>query len=296
MTYLCHSAKLFHSYTSFTVPTLLYRIVSYREPHLISQYLASMENKSLDITNDSPASLHLLPGELLTKIMSFAMASDVPVFLWLFRNRACFHCVYDFQPHCVHPRTLFPDRRFSGSQQQHYLDWISVTSTCRRMRECGIPAFFREKRFLVPPRMLRDLLDGKVRSSNLDLAMGYVRKVVVPLRSLINGSDFMILPKYHRFPGLSAMTIRPSNVREDLLYDWELEKLWLQKETPKELHDLLRQLGLRVDITKLKLETVAPVAPDESVSPSLIEDFEKFVYPALRTLIQQRTKLGVVPP
>ena len=157
-----------------------------------------MENKSLEITNDSPASLHLLPGELLTKIMSFAMASDMPVFFWVFRNLTHIHCFKDLLEGRPYPKAFFrysSHATFPKSQQQHLLDWVRVTGTCRRLREYGIPAFFRTKTFVVPPRMLSGLLDGRIRSSNLDMAMDWIRKVVVPVNSVHKGTDFHDLAK-----------------------------------------------------------------------------------------------------
>ena len=59
------------------------------------------------------------------------------------------------------------------------------------------------------------------------------------------------------------------------------------------IKDLLKQLGLRLDRTKLKLEMEAR---EESIVPFRIGNIERWVYPALRTLIQQRAKLGVAPP
>ena len=246
-----------------------------------------MENKSLETNDDSPASVLLLPSELLTMIMSFAMASDVPVFFRLFRNLTPLSWFIDLLKQRGDTHAIFPE-----SQQQHLLDWISVTGTCHRLRECGIPAFFREKSFVVPPRMLRGLLNGNIRSSNFDMAMDCIRKVVVPVDSFINGTDFMMLPKYHRFTRLSVMTIRALDSPDHILCDKRPERSWPQ-ETPKELHNLLRQLGLRLDITKLKL---VMMATKESVVLSLIDSMERGVYPLLRILIQRRAKPGVTPP
>ena len=254
-----------------------------------------MENQSLEITNDSPASLLFLAGELLTKIMSFAMASDMPVFLWVFRNLTHIHCFKDLLEGRQYSRTLFhhpSHATFPKSQQQHLLDWVRVTGTCHRLREYGIPAFFRTKSFVVPARMLNGLLDGRIRSSNLDMAMDWIRKIEVPINCVSKGSDFLILPKYHRFAGLSAMTIRVPDSQNRILWDSGRERPWPQ-ETPQELHNLLKQLGLRLDITKLKL---VMMATRESVVPSLIESMERGVYPLLRILIQRRAKPGVTPP
>ena len=183
-----------------------------------------MENKSLEITNDIPTSLLLLPSELLTKIMLFAMARDIPVFFWLFRNLTRFYCFHDLLNQRGDIRTFFPDPTFLQSQQQHLLDWVSVTGTCRRLREYGIPAFFREKSFVVPLGMLRDILDGIIRSSVLDMAMDWIRKVEIPVNPVINGIDFMFLPKYHRFTGLTVVTLRVLDSRDLILSDARPER------------------------------------------------------------------------
>ena len=251
-----------------------------------------MENQSLEITNHVPASLLMLPGEILTKIMSFAMASDTPVFLWVFRNLSLSYCPYDWLNQRAATKRFWSDHTILQSQQQHLQDWISVTGTCRRLRECGIPAFFREKSFVVPPGMLRDLLDGKIRSSNFDMAMECIHKVVVPLNTGVDGMEFLILPEYHRFTRLSAMTIQAGDSPNRILDERRQDRPWPQ-ETPEELHDLLRQLGLEIDITKLKLVVMVK---KESSARVCMRFMKQEVYPFLRMMIELRTKPGVAPP
>ena len=238
-----------------------------------------MENKSIGITDDSPASLILLPGEILTKIMSLAMASDEPVFLWLFRNLIRVNRFYDSLLERAVTKPFLTDPELPQSQQQHFQDWVGVTGTCRRLRECGIPAFFREKNFVFPLHMLRGLLDGKIRSSNFDMAMDCIHKVVVPVNSVSNGTDFMQLRYYRRFTRLSAMTIRALDSPDRMLDGGWQERPWSQG-APKQLHRLLRRLGLRVDITKLQLVVMAK---QDSEVLELFQIVEQEVYPALRT-------------
>ena len=250
-----------------------------------------METKSLDNTDDSPASLALLPRELLTKIMSFAMASDMPVFLWLFRNLIRINRFYDSLLERAITKPFLTDPELPETQQQHLQDWVTVTGTCRRLREYGIPAFFRERSFVVPPHMLKDLLDGKIRSSNFDMAIDCIHKVEVPVGSVSRGASWMFLPKYHRFTRLSTLTIRVPDSRDQILDEGRRERPWSQ-ETPRELHDLLRRLGLRVDITQLQLVVMAK---EESKVPELIQIMKQKLYPLLRARIQRRANPVVTP-
>ena len=250
-----------------------------------------MENQSLEITDHGPASLPLLPGEILTKIMSLAMASDEPVFLWLFRNLIRVNRFYDSLLERAITKPFLTDPTLPQSQQHHFQDWVGVTGTCRRLRECGIPAFFREKSFVVPLHMLRGLLDGKIRSSNFDMAMDCIHKVVVPVNSVSNGTDFMQLRYYRRFTRLSAMTIRALDSPDQMLDETRQERPW-SPDTPKQLHCLLRRLGLRVDITKLQLVVMAK---QKSEVPELYQIMKREVYPALRALIERRKKPRVTP-
>ena len=256
-----------------------------------------MENTSLKVTNDSPAcrvQLLSLPGELLAKIMAFAMASDVPVYLWLFRNIARdssfaqknrdtkLYLPVDLSPTC---------KDFPTYQERHLLDWLCVTGTCHRLRRIGMPAFFREKEFLIPPTMLRGLQDGTIRSSNLDMAKDCIREVVVPVSNFVNGTGFMSLPKCHHFTRLSTLTILAPSDERRILQRHVKDKARPQ-EPPKELRDLLGQLGLRINEIKLRLVIVADTKSDVT---SVIDSMERGVYPLLRTLIQRRVKSRVVP-
>lgn len=249
-----------------------------------------MENKSPELTDDSPASLPLLPGELLIKIMSLAMASDVPVFLWLFRNLTRVNRFYDSLLERAVTKPYLTDPELPQDQQQHLQDWVSVTGTCRRLREFGIPAFFREKSFVVPPRMLGSLLDGRIRSSNFDMAMDCIHKVVVPVS--ISLTDYMSLPYYRRFTNLTAMTIRVPDSQNQILSDTRKDRSWPQ-EAPKELHRLLKRLGLQVDITKLQ---IIVMTKKESAARPFLERFEGEINPRLRTLIERMAKRRVALP
>ena len=98
-------------------------------------------------------------------------------------------------------------RSLLENQKEHYFDWLSVTSTCRRPRDCEKPTFSREKEFFVPPIMPRALRDGKIRSSSFDVATDCIHNIVVPVSSFMYATNFMILPKYHHFVRLSTLTI-----------------------------------------------------------------------------------------
>lgn len=67
------------------------------------------------------------------------------------------------------------------SQRLHFLDWLSVTGTCRLFRECGHSAFFAEKAFIIPPSTLRALQENRHRSQNIDLAKASIRHIMIPI-------------------------------------------------------------------------------------------------------------------
>lgn len=232
-----------------------------------------------------------LPGELLAKVMEFTVASDEPVDLWHFlqwtlspehqeteSGKQPWSFVYGMQ--CM---------SLPADQVEHYIDWIGVTETCRRMRDFGKPAFFRGKRFIIPLDMLRDLHKGKIHSTSFNMAKTHIRHVEVPVNEFdpsMWATDFMLLPKYHHFASLKSLTIHAAeNGRDNLEIDSGSDIR--RHALPKKLLDLLGQLGLRVDHLRIAI-TVS--AREESRVPLMIGVVAKSVHSCLKIRLKQKTK------
>lgn len=267
--------------------------------------IGSPNRESVNIGNGTPKATHdgsappvrldTLPGELLSKILTFAMASDVPVYFWLFMN-----FTRDVRSHTNKGGHMFPsqptgaflhDVSLPENQKEHYLDWRIVTSISHDLRSYGEPAFFHSKTFIIPPTMLRVLQDSKARSSNFDMAIERIQHIAVPVSNFVNGSDFITLPKYHFFTRLSTLTIRAPDSTGRILDAYAWDRQW-PRETPMELLELLRRLGLRVDRIEVKLVVIEK---EEDEVPLCIDNLERGVYPLLRTLVRRRAKPGDPP-
>ena len=210
-----------------------------------------LQNK---IASTSSPSLSTLPGEIISEILQFTMQSEEPLYIWLFPGLK--HSAvqginilsgYDFR--CP-PR--YPSRSVFEKQEQHFSDWRSVTSTCRRFRDYGIPAFFREKRFVIPCRLFRMLYCtefwdmGKVRLWRNDQGrylnvMECIQNIIVPT---VAGPFFGLdeLPRYD-LTSLASITI------------WAEDEL--EEETKIVLEKIIRDHGDLLKGIDIKVEGVA---------------------------------------
>ena len=229
--------------------------------------------------------LDKLPDELLVMVMTMAMASEVPV-------------QFELCPEL--PRNDYPVRvivrnadrpllsrlksSFLKSQEEHHSDWRIATGVSHRLRLLGIPAFFSEKIFIVPPTTLRVLREGRVQSEVIDIAVKNIRNVVISLESHIRPRGFIGLPLYHYFKRLQTLTIIIHYYRNDALRR-NLVRSWANVP-PKKLLDMFARLQLRTDDIKVRLSVLAA---DESHIPRMIAEMERHVYPVMESLIRQRT-------
>ena len=115
-----------------------------------------MQLKNTKIAPASSASLSTLPGEILSQILQLTMQNEEPIYSWLFPGLNCSADWGKNKNGSAFP-PWYPSTFGFDNQKEHFSDWSCVTSTCRPFRDHGIPAFFREKRFVVPCRMLRVL-------------------------------------------------------------------------------------------------------------------------------------------
>lgn len=231
-----------------------------------------------------------LSGELLTKVMEFTVASDEPVDFLLFLQ-------WTLSPE--HQETESGKQPWSfgygmqcmslpGDQVEHYVDWIGVTETCRRMRDFGKPAFFRRKRFIIPPSMVRDLHEGKIQYTSFNIAQTHIQHVEVPVNEFypfMLATDFILLPIYHYFASLKSLTIRVRNERDNP--EMELRSDTWPYAAPKKLLDLLGQLGLRVGHLRV---SIIVDAPEESRVPLIVDRMVKRVHSYLKLRLEQNTK------
>ena len=190
-----------------------------------------------------------LPGELLSKILTFAVANDAPVYFWLFPNLNFEFDEWKYYVKKVQSGSL----RIPRNQREHHRDWLGMTMTSRRFRQYGLPAFFREKTFIVPANMLRPYTagTGTKRSKGLFLAKESIRHIIVTCR-IDNSVDFPSLKDCHELRSLASMTIWAPQTHDKLLYGLDYSELW-PTDMPEEFLDLLKKTGVRVNDIEVKL-------------------------------------------
>lgn len=228
------------------------------------------------------------------------MASDAPVYFWLFLQFSRTGNFYDAaNDKCLEQERLHTRPEWCRTtspldecQEEHYSDWRIVTGTCHRLRECGMSAFFSEKVFIIPPGMVQTLWDGKVRSPSFEMAANCIQKVVAPIDSYGNATAWMALPKYHQFKRLTTLTIDTPYSAQRIIDGHKWLRPW-PREPPTKLLNLLARLGLRVNEIQLRLIVRAK---EESEVPSTTQGLERRVfYPLIRSLNRRRAKPGDPP-
>ncbi|KAL8813752.1 MAG: hypothetical protein Q9200_000005 [Gallowayella weberi] len=205
-----------------------------------------------------------LPGETFEIVMAFAMASEKPAQLWRFID-----LVRDSQKYACVDRSAwtYTDSfkriwwldRLPNTQREHYLDWVLVNRTCHLFRQCGRPAFFREKDFSVSRRsldVLRDLDDAGTTSEDLVLAKDCVRKLVTPIEGSypLEALKLRGLRLFRQIRSLSIcvpIVYRMGRISVPILEESAVEKQSFPVtkfgRQSKELGDLLDVLGVNVD-------------------------------------------------
>ena len=256
---------------------------------------------SITMTQTDPAcprGLCSLPVELLSEIMTFAMASDTPVYFWLYLKYSRNSMIREAETARLRSRQSCISspvwmEMMPQNQKKHYSDWRAATSTCRGLKKSAISAFFRHKSFVIPPWMLAELRDGKVPSSSFDMAVESIENVVVPIYNLTRSTDFIALPKYHHFRKLKILTFDGGFNMMDVMngeqYDTSRKDYIAPSpvQPPQEFLNLLALLGLRLD--QIEFRFLLRIK-DESGAQSMFRTIEKNVYPFLHVLIQRRAK------
>lgn len=155
------------------------------------------------------------------------------------------------------PKQVF-SKLLDESQEEHYLDWLAVNSTCRNFREWGKKAFFSTKVFAITPRLL-DILVQKtprnISAADRVTAMARIRYVVAPLLSGTLFTHVLNLPRYHQLLAIRSLTIQ---IRLIQSRDYCTSNLSLAESSrdqlPGQFLRLLRDVGLRVDELDLTIE------------------------------------------
>ncbi|KAI4205426.1 MAG: hypothetical protein LQ350_000469 [Teloschistes chrysophthalmus] len=255
-------------------------------------------------------SILLLPGEILTKIMSFAVASNEPFHLEMFikmardpqryqaeKERPLTQKRYDW----VDTKEEY-DRRnptsapalsrawwfdlLPATQHEHYLDRLMVNGTSRALRECGKPAFFREKLLILSSHFLVALREGKVnrmRPFDRTLIISCVQDIVVPIPGQSSLTTWIMLHKYHFLENLKTLTVYTPLNSENVIQLHPSEKM-VVASPPEALLATLKSLGLRADLT-LK---VCEGHFDPELKEQVIASIQSNVCPMLDNLLRLR--------
>ena len=221
--------------------------------------------------------MSLLPGELLSKILTFVVASDTPVEFSLFPN---FNFDYD-------SREYYTKEAQSGclslptKQREHHQDWICMSMTSHRFRQYGLPAFFREKTFIVPADMLRTpCTRDKERFKSLLIAKESIRHIIV-ICLISESYDYLCLKNCHDFTSLASMTIWAPKYCARLLVESDRIKFW-PIDMPEEFRDLLMKTGLRMNDIEIKLVICAK---SEEWFKRIMDHIRDITYTRLRASI-----------
>ncbi|KAL8861222.1 MAG: hypothetical protein Q9178_002438 [Gyalolechia marmorata] len=248
----------------------------------------------------SDSRLMLLPDELLSRILDFVSASEVPVSIGRFTDMASYPDQYENRPEktCSSLRPGARGQRSARSlttaptlsrawwldflpkdQVEHYLDWVAINGTSRRIRACGKAAFFREKKYSASTSFFKSLLDGtmsQMSHSDRALARFHIRDLIIPI-STHKASSFITLPKISQeFPNLRTMTLHMDATSHPAGISYP-------KALPAELMEILDEFGFRSrDLKVYSILYASERSPNQDAA--FLSALEQNVYPILRTL------------
>lgn len=226
-------------------------------------------------TSDTPfSSISCIPDEILLMILRRTMRSDVPVysehFLKLGRQLQDIRNANDTESLGTDSSKVETRlsklsasasseswflKKLDPSQIEHYRDWLTINSTCRRFRALGKQAFFADKTFIFQPRFFKALFretTKTINAKNIREGQGFIRDVIAPLSHSCS-SEIIILLGYKALQSLRSLSIQI--VREDFEIFSMLNAPPLQRDPlPEELSTLLRDNGFPVDRLQVDLQ------------------------------------------
>ena len=230
----------------------------------------------------SRLSLFDLPGEVFSGILQAAMQSEEPVYIWLFPGIK-YTDSWGGKEEISRLPLRYPSISVFEKQEEHFSDWKCVTSTCRGFRDHGIPAFFREKRFLIPTRLFRvlshtDFWDmGKEVMLRKDNQGRYfnvlecIQHIVVP--NIVGPwFDLCYLPR-HKLESLASVTIW---VADHFTEDTKLEI----RKSLKTHGDILKGIDVRAEGVAIPYRTLGyfPYTTIEATLVTRLSQREDSVY------------------
>lgn len=189
--------------------------------------------------------LTLLPSEILSNILEYVVASDVPM-----------------DPSKV-VTNVPPDASRDRPESSDATDWIITTSISKRMRLLGKRAYFTQKPFIVNPKLLDQLIqvrskvpaaEGGAEVDNLELFCKYAQYIIAAMPGCSAASAFLTLPRYQAsLANLRLLTLWPG-FRSLELYPCPEDRTLVREVTTEELRGLLQGIGL--DVSRLRTEVV----------------------------------------
>ncbi|KAL9126575.1 MAG: hypothetical protein Q9217_004389 [Psora testacea] len=263
--------------------------------------MASAASKINERPGATSGSLLTLPDEILSKVLALVSASKVPVHLQHFLDVG-----QKLGESCSTVVSASIEDRFLDelhmSQKEHYLDWIMANGVCRRLRACGLEAFFSTKSFMIALPLLKSIEDESVTNLSSDsraAVLSSIRHVIVPLPTYSVASHVTRLPVYNAFQRIRILSLQPA-IRDDSDLFQFLEivatyprrppgpylRIVKQHPAPQDLVNLLQGIGL--DVARFKVNLL--VDDSDERRRLIIDDLGKQVYSYLRFLGEQKAK------
>lgn len=258
-----------------------------------------------EISNTQSPTLSLIPGEILSMILHFAMRCNTPVHLEhllkyaqqrqnIRRAKKIREIAWETGQIIISEPGAFANWFVDlvPGELEHYQDWLLVNSTCRRFRVWGKKPFFMEKVFVVKPEFWENLGETTkwITAEDVAIARASIRHVIAPAEHQNSPSQFLILPKYCALQNLRTLTIQIGCSSSEIDYFSSLDLSELkQYPLPEKFASLLQDLGLPVD----RLEMGLNLNGNENHHQNEINRLVNRVYPVLE--MRKRLRQSAMP-
>ncbi|KAL8923934.1 MAG: hypothetical protein Q9208_004371 [Pyrenodesmia sp. 3 TL-2023] len=220
--------------------------------------------------------LTLLPSEILSTILEYVVAGDVPL-----------------DPSKV-VSNVPPDASRDRPESSDASDWIITTSISKRLRLLGKRAYFAQKHFIVSPNLLDQFIQVKREApaaegaevDNLDLFFEHARYIIASMPGCSAASAFLTLPRYPAsLANRRYLTLWPG-LRSPEIYPCPENRALVREPATEELRGLLQGIGL--DVSRVRVEVV--YSRTQLIRENDVLQLRNTVFPYLRFVGNQRAK------
>lgn len=221
--------------------------------------------------------LIFLPAEILSCILEYAVAGEVPLDLSKLVNN------------------VPPDASRNRPESSDVTDWIIASSISKRLRSLGKRAYFTRKRFIVSPKLLDQLIQiqreaptpEEAEADNVGLFFKHAQYIIAPIQGYSTASEFLTLPRYPiSLTNLRVLTLWPELRLPELCHPYPDYRTSVPEPATEELRGLLQGIGL--DINRLRLEVA--YSQNQSIRGYNVHQMPAAIFPYLRFVGRQRAK------